>query len=127
MRMLQQNRRFNVSCASIVASLFVIVVFSCPRSVPAQQKDGNGPGGEASESSTMLAMVREGLGVTILPRTLLPDKLEGITAIPLEPAHALRIGLAVRSLASASPAALLFVQTAVAWVQEQVTLLPSAR
>lgn len=82
---------------------------------------------QASESSTMLAMVREGLGVTILPRTLLPDKLEGITAIPLEPAHALRIGLAVRSLASASPAALLFVQTAVAWVQEQVTLLPSAR
>jgi DNA-binding transcriptional LysR family regulator len=82
---------------------------------------------QASEGSTILAMVREGLGITILPRTMLPDKLEGITAIPLEPPRALKIGLAVRSMASASPAALLFVQTAVAWVQEQVTLLPSAR
>src|SRR5215831_18039992 len=78
---------------------------------------------QASEGSTMLAMVREGLGITILPRKLLPDKLEGITAIPLHPPRPLQIGLAVRSMASASPAALLFVQTAVAWVQEQVALL----
>src|ERR1051326_3952447 len=35
---------------------------------------------QASEGSTILAMVREGLGITILPRKLLPDKLEGITA-----------------------------------------------
>jgi DNA-binding transcriptional LysR family regulator len=74
---------------------------------------------QASEGSTILAMVREGLGITILPRKLLPDKLEGITAIPLDPPRPLQIGLAVRSMASASPAAHLFVQTAVAWIQEQ--------
>lgn len=74
---------------------------------------------QASEGSTILAMVREGLGITILPRKMLPDKLEGITAIPLDPPYAVQIGLAVRSMASASPAALLFLQTAVAWFQER--------
>jgi DNA-binding transcriptional LysR family regulator len=82
---------------------------------------------QASEGSTILAMVREGLGITILPRKLLPDKLEGITAIPLDPPRPLQIGLAVRSMAPASPAAQLFVQTAVSWVQEQAAVLPSAR
>lgn len=77
---------------------------------------------QASESSTILAMVREGLGITILPRKLLPDKLEGITALPLDPPRPLQIGLAVRSMASASPLARLFVQTAVAWVQEQAAV-----
>lgn len=67
-------------------------------------------------------MVREGLGITILPRKLLPDKLEGITAIPLDSPRPLQIGLVVRSMASASPAARLFVQTAVAWAQEQAAL-----
>lgn len=81
---------------------------------------------QASEGATILAMVREGLGITILPRKMLPDKLEGITGIPLDPPRSLQIGLAVRSEASASPAARLFVQTAVAWVQEQTSLLLSA-
>jgi len=82
---------------------------------------------QASSHATILAMVREGLGVTVMPRKTLPDKLEGITAIPLDSPHALQIGLAVRSMASASPAALLFLQTAVAWFQEQAAVLTSAR
>jgi DNA-binding transcriptional LysR family regulator len=82
---------------------------------------------QASESSTILAMVREGLGITVLPRKLHPDKLEGITAIPLDPPRLSQIGLAVRSMASASPLARLFVQTAVAWVQEQAALHLDAR
>lgn len=82
---------------------------------------------QASEGTTILAMVREGLGITVLPRKLLSDKLEGITAIPLDPPYPLQIGLAVRSMASASPAARLFVQTAVSWVQEQAPVLPNAR
>jgi DNA-binding transcriptional LysR family regulator len=82
---------------------------------------------QASEGATILAMVREGLGVTIMPRKMLPDKLEGITSIPFDPPRTLQLGLAVRSVASASPAAKLFVKTAVAWVQEQVVLPLSAR
>jgi DNA-binding transcriptional LysR family regulator len=82
---------------------------------------------QASEGATIVAMVREGLGITILPRMMLPEKLEGICGIPLDPPHHLQIGLAVRSQATASPGATLFVQTAVAWVQEQAVLLPRAR
>ena len=74
---------------------------------------------QASSGATILAMVREGLGITILPRMMLPEQLDGIAAIPLDPPHFLQIGLAVRSTDAASPAATLFVQTAVAWVQEQ--------
>jgi DNA-binding transcriptional LysR family regulator len=77
---------------------------------------------QVSGGTTILAMVREGLGVTIMPRKLLPDKLEGITVIPFDPPRLLQIGLAVRSMDHASPAARLFVQTAVAWVQEEAAL-----
>ena len=82
---------------------------------------------QAIECTTILAMVREGLGITILPRRMLPDELEGVKAIPLEPPHLVPIGLAVTSTESASLAATLFVQSAVAWVQEQEELAPRAR
>jgi len=72
-------------------------------------------------------MVREGLGITILPRGMFPEKLEGIAAIPLDPPRQIQIGLAVRSTDSASPAATLFVQAAVAWVQEHAALLHRTR
>jgi DNA-binding transcriptional LysR family regulator len=73
---------------------------------------------QASDGATILAMVREGLGITILPRMMFPEKLEGIAGIALDPPHHLQIGLAVRSADSASPGARLFVQTAGAWAQE---------
>jgi len=82
---------------------------------------------QASDGATILAMVREGLGITILPRMMFPEKLEGVAGIPLDPPLQLQIGLAVRSQETASPGAMLFVQTAVAWVQEQAALLPRAR
>ncbi len=82
---------------------------------------------QASDGATILTMVREGLGITILPRMMLPEKLEGIAGIPLDPPRQLQIGLVVRSQETASPGATLFVQTALAWVQEQAVLLPRAR
>ena len=94
-----------------------------------QQRGKYGPAirYQASEGATIVAMVREGLGITILPRMMLPEKLEGIVAIPLDPPRQLQIGLAVRLADAPSPAATLFVQTAVAWVQEQAALLARAR
>ncbi len=79
---------------------------------------------QASDSATILAMIREGLGITLMPRMVLPKKLEGVVALPLDPPHQLQIGLAVRSQAMASPAAQLFVQTASIWVQESPFLHP---
>jgi len=74
---------------------------------------------QASDSATILAMVREGLGITLVPRQMLPKKLEGVVALMLDPPRPLQIGLAVRSQAMASPAAKLFIQTTLAWMQEQ--------
>jgi DNA-binding transcriptional LysR family regulator len=79
---------------------------------------------QASDSATILAMIREGLGITLMPRMVLPKKLEGVVALPLDPPHQLQIGLAVRSQAMASPAAQLFVQTASIRVQESAFLHP---
>jgi DNA-binding transcriptional LysR family regulator len=79
---------------------------------------------QASDSATILAMIREGLGITLMPRMVLPKKLEGVVALPLDPPHQLQIGLAVRSQAMASRAARLFVQTASIWAQESAFLHP---
>jgi len=82
---------------------------------------------QASDSATIFAMVREGLGITLVPRMMLPKKLEGVVALPLDPPQPLRIGLAVRSQKMASPGARLFVQTALTCTQEQASLLARAR
>lgn len=74
---------------------------------------------QAREGSTSLEMVREGPGITLMPRMMLPKKLEGVVALPLDPPHPLQIGLAVKSQEMASRSARLFVQTALAWMQEQ--------
>src|SRR6266568_8058039 len=73
----------------------------------------------ATDSATIFAMVREGLGITLVPRMMLPKKLEGVVALPLDPPQHLQIGLAVRSPGTASRGATMFVQTAVAWAQGQ--------
>lgn len=79
---------------------------------------------QASDSSTILAMVREGLGVTLMPRSLLPTRLDGIVALSLDPPQTLEIGLAIRSSEMASPAARHFVETAVAQVRERARKKP---
>lgn len=74
---------------------------------------------QATDSATILAMVREGLGVTLLPRTTLPKKLDGLVALPINPPRHLQIGLVVKEQETISPAAKLFVQTVAAWAQNQ--------
>lgn len=78
---------------------------------------------QASEGATIVKMVCEGLGITIMPRMMLPDRLDGIIGIPMNPPNYVQIGLAVQSRAPVSPGATLFVQSAVAWVKEQTDLL----
>lgn len=74
---------------------------------------------QATDSATILAMVREGLGITILPRSVLPKKLDGLVALPINPAHHLQIGLVVKSMDTASPVAKLFIETISAWAQAE--------
>jgi DNA-binding transcriptional LysR family regulator len=74
---------------------------------------------QASDSATIFAMVREGLGITLVPRQMLPKKLEGMVALPFDPPYPLQIGLAVKEHDLASPGANLFIQTALEWTQSQ--------
>jgi DNA-binding transcriptional LysR family regulator len=78
---------------------------------------------QASDSATILAMVREGLGVTLIPRMMLPKKLDGVVALPLDPPQHFQIGLATKSQELASRGAKLFLQTAMTWTQEQAAQL----
>lgn len=70
---------------------------------------------EATEVQTLLAMVREGLGITMLPEMLLPAHLEGVQVLSFEPALCFVFGVGVRSMRNASPAARMFVQSAQTW------------
>ncbi|GLV57931.1 hypothetical protein KDH_47660 [Dictyobacter sp. S3.2.2.5] len=73
----------------------------------------------ASDSATILAMVREGLGITLLPRQMLPTKLEGVVSLPLDPPQPLQIGLGIKSARTVAPGVALFLQTARAWGHKQ--------
>ena len=61
--------------------------------------------------NAILAMVREGLGVTIIPELAVPPA-EGLCALPLDPPAMRHLGFAVRSLAGASPAVRAFLEQA---------------
>jgi len=68
-----------------------------------------------SDPRTIYLMVRDGLGVTLMPRAMLPDNLDGLRILSLFPTMPFRVGLGVRSWETASPVAKLFTQTAEAW------------
>jgi DNA-binding transcriptional LysR family regulator len=74
---------------------------------------------QASDNATILAMVREGLGITLMPRKVLPQKLEGMVALSFDPPQHLQIGLATRLQSTPSPGVRLFIQMALA-VSEKV-------
>lgn len=64
---------------------------------------------------TILAMVGEGLGITVVPELALPLHPESLTelrTVSLEPPVRRHLALAVRSLEIASPAATAFVRLA---------------
>lgn len=68
---------------------------------------------EAREITTILAMITAGLGVSVLPTLSLPAAAthnDAVVARPLDPPTPRLLGLAVRSLAKAAPAARAFLE-----------------
>jgi len=65
---------------------------------------------------TILGMVERGDGVSIVAELALPDRVEathsGLVRVPLKPAARRRVGLAVRDLRQATPAAKAFLEVA---------------
>jgi DNA-binding transcriptional LysR family regulator len=65
---------------------------------------------EASETGAVLAMVQEGLGVTIVPRLLVSAVSLHASVLPLEPPISRHLGLAVRAHTALSPAMKAFLR-----------------
>ncbi|NGQ96984.1 LysR family transcriptional regulator [Brevibacillus sp. SYP-B805] len=64
---------------------------------------------EVSDPATILSMVQEWVGVTILPELYVPKVLPKVTAIPLRPAIRRELVLAVRDCQCVSPVAAEFI------------------
>lgn len=73
---------------------------------------------EVRETSTVLTMVQEGIGYTILPELALPENLPKVRAISLKPKVTRKIGLAVRNFQSVPPAAAEFLVHAQEYVKK---------
>jgi len=72
-------------------------------------------GYEVRETGTIFAMVRERLGVSIVPSLALPDALDGVRVVPIAPQTARRLALAMPCVPAAAPAVAAFVREAHAW------------
>jgi DNA-binding transcriptional LysR family regulator len=67
---------------------------------------------EVRDMATILGMVKEGLGVTVVPTLSLPERHPGLRALPLVPPVERRLALAVRSRETSPPAVRAFIRAA---------------
>jgi DNA-binding transcriptional LysR family regulator len=74
---------------------------------------------EVREVPTIVAMVQEGLGVTIVPTLSLPPRVRGVRALRLVPAARRRLAFALLSPGEAPPATKTFVVETQAWARQR--------
>jgi DNA-binding transcriptional LysR family regulator len=67
---------------------------------------------EVQDLGTLISMVREGLGVSVVPRIAFPTVLPGVTLVPVTPRIHRELGLAMRDPEHSAPALRAFVRTA---------------
>lgn len=70
------------------------------------------------ENQTIIAMVREGLGITIIPELALPYNLEGTIVKPLLPEPFREISMITRSKKQSLPAVKEFIKTTIDCIKE---------
>lgn len=73
------------------------------------------------DDQAIIAMVRNGLGVSILPEMILAGQTDGILICPLAGDHYRTIGLAAKSFEKCSPAAKKLIDYVVDWVDRTYT------
>lgn len=71
------------------------------------------PAFEVRDMPTILAMVREGLGITVAPKLALSEPLAGLRTLPLDPPAVRSLALAVPVDAPVAPATQAFIAEAV--------------
>lgn len=64
---------------------------------------------EVQDRETLISLVKEGLGFSIVPRLAFPGTIAGITLVPVTPRIWRELGLAIRDQERASPALAAFV------------------
>lgn len=74
---------------------------------------------EVTEDQAIIAMVQNGLGISILPEMALRNTPQGIHMINLEKVHYRQIGIATPSLNHLSPAAQKFIDHIKNWLAQQ--------
>jgi DNA-binding transcriptional LysR family regulator len=107
------SRATKVSVAALTREPFVMSKGGCEPMIRAiYRRAGKNPTVryEVREATTILAMVREGLGITMMPELLLPPDYPGVRGVPLSPPARRRLALAFPSLAGAPPAVQTFVR-----------------
>jgi DNA-binding transcriptional LysR family regulator len=66
---------------------------------------------EVQDLSTLVSLVREGLGISIVPRVAFPETPPGVALLPLLPAVPRELGFALKSWEHQSPALAAFVRS----------------
>jgi len=102
-----------VPLAALTAEPFILSTGGCEPLITAAARSAGARlnlAFEAREVATILAMVAAGLGVSVVPTLSLPTEAGAIVARPLNPPTPRLLGLAVRSLAEAAPAARAFLE-----------------
>jgi DNA-binding transcriptional LysR family regulator len=101
--------------AAIAAEPFIMSKGGCEPQIRAiYRRAGTAPtvAYEVRETATIVAMVGEGLGISVLAGLSLPAQSTRVRAVPFRPPVRRRLALAVPSLANASPAAHAFIREA---------------
>ena len=78
---------------------------------------------EVIDLGTIFAMVREGMGVTIVPEMALPSDCSGLHVISLKPNQFRHLAFAVPSLETAPPAVTSFLNEIKDWTQSSPQML----
>lgn len=77
---------------------------------------------EVAEDRTIIAMVQNGLGISILPEMVLFRLSDGLHTLELEKPHFRTIGIAAPSLSTMSPAAKKVIACVRTWLETQALL-----
>ncbi|WP_391120911.1 LysR family transcriptional regulator [Psychrobacillus sp. L3] len=64
---------------------------------------------DIKENNTIISMVQEELGITIIPEMVLPKSIPNTNIIPIEPKLFREIGIAIKSMKDASPSVKKFI------------------
>lgn len=120
--LLPEDHPLNNKCCIYINDIteepFIMPLAGCEIFVRAIFKDHNITPNihyEIEQSTTITAMVRDGLGISIVPEMVyIPPR---VITVKLKPELCRRIGLAVRSFQSSSPATRAFLNHAQNWVK----------